>query len=112
MTTTPRPWKSETQVNTTDAGDQGGGQIAGLRDGGYVVVWEDRSVNAIVGQRYDSAGNKVGGEVPLTLSQPNANLPTGNRLNPAVTVLPNGDIAVAFVVRDANSNQNSLRTHL
>ena len=110
MTTTPRLWKSQTQVNTTDADSQFDGQIAGLSDGGYVVVWTDRTLTlddgAIFGQRYNSAGNKVGGEVPLTLSLPNANLPTGSRFAPAVTVLPNGAIAVAFVNQpDSNLNE-------
>jgi hypothetical protein len=39
MTTTPRLWKSLTQVNTTDGGAaQFGGQIVGLHDGGYFVA--------------------------------------------------------------------------
>jgi FG-GAP-like repeat len=104
MTTTPRLWKSLTQVNTSDApvvaggtASQVDGQIAPLQDGGYVVVWEDasRTYNpggfAIVGQRYDAAGNKVGGEVQI--SQFN----DGDQRSPAVTVLANGNIAVAFV---------------
>jgi hypothetical protein len=73
VTTTPRLVKSLTQVNTTDAGlSQGGGQIAPLADGGYVVVWTDFSGTynpeggAIVAQRYDSLGNKVGGEVKIS----------------------------------------------
>src|SRR4029450_12469613 len=70
----PRPVKSLTQVNTADAAValgglpvQADGQIARLPDGGYVVVWTDSSRthnpngSAIVGQRYDSLGNKVGG---------------------------------------------------
>ena len=79
MTTTPRVWKSLSQVNTSDApvapggtASQVEGQIAPLQDGGYVVVWTDtsRMYNpfgfAIVGQRYDAAGNKVGGEVKIS----------------------------------------------
>jgi hypothetical protein len=68
MTTTPRLSKSLTQVNTTDAGAvQNDGQVVSLNDGGYVVVWTDYSGThnpegaAIVGQRYDPLGNKVGG---------------------------------------------------
>ena len=101
MTTTPRLWKSQTQVNTTDSGPNGdaqvGGQIAALKDGGYVVVWADGSGaynpsgTALVAQRYSSAGNKVGGEVNLSSSFP------GSASSPAVTVLPNGNLAVAFV---------------
>ncbi len=79
MTATPRLVKSLTQVNTADAAVglgglpvQADGQIAGLPDGGYVVVWTDSSRthnpngSAIVGQRYDSLGNKVGGEVNIS----------------------------------------------
>jgi FG-GAP-like repeat len=98
MTTTPRLWKTLTQVNTTDnANAQFDAQIVALPDGGYVVVFTDGSHvhnpvgDAILGQRYDSAGNEVGGEV--FLSQFN----TGNDDSPAVTVLPNGNIAMAFV---------------
>jgi FG-GAP-like repeat len=106
MTTTPRLVKSLTQVNTSDApvspggfASQFDGQIAALPDGGYVVVWTDQSGTynangaAVVGQRYDSAGNKVGGEVYLS---PFA---SENQFSPAVTVLPNGNVAVAFVDR-------------
>ena len=104
MTTTPRVWKSLSQVNTSDApvapggtASQTEGQIAPLQDGGYVVVWTDssRMYNpfgfAIVGQRYDAAGNKVGGEVKIS------QFSDGDQRSPAVTVLANGNIAVAFV---------------
>jgi hypothetical protein len=98
MTTTPSLWKSQTQVNTSDGGVfQGDGQITSLQDGGYVVVWEDASLtynplgDAIVGQRYDSAGNKVGGEVKLS------QFVAGEQITPAVTALSNGNMAVAFI---------------
>jgi len=105
MTTTPRLRKSQTQVNTSDApfpgrggsNFQGDGQIAPLQDGGYVVVWEDDSNTynpdgpAIVGQRYDPAGNRAGGEVNIS------QFTGGTEFSPAVTVLPNGNVAVAFV---------------
>ena len=98
MTTTPRLWKSLTQVNATDGGEtQNNGQIIGLNNGGYVVVWTDWSNaynpigGAIVGQRYDVFGNKVGGEVEIS------QFDTGSQFSPAVTRLSNGNIAVAFV---------------
>jgi FG-GAP-like repeat len=104
MTTTPRLVKSLTQVNTADApaapggsAVQAEGQIARLADGGYVVVWADYSRThnpgggAVVGQRYDALGNKVGGEVKI--SQFN----DGDQSLPAITALPNGNVAVAFV---------------
>jgi hypothetical protein len=84
MTTTPRLWKPQTQVNTADSGAQTDGQIAATHDGGYVVIWH--SFNFTIGQRYDSAGNKISGEVITSFS--------GGE-QPAVTVLANGNIAVA-----------------
>jgi hypothetical protein len=104
MTATPRLVKSLTQVNTADAAValgglpvQADGQIARLPDGGYVVIWTDSSRthnpngSAIVGQQYDSLGNKVGGEV--NISQFSA----GDQFSPAITALPNGNVAIAFV---------------
>jgi FG-GAP-like repeat len=98
MTTTPTLWKSLTQVNTTDNSKiQADGQVVALNDGGYVVVWGDNSDTynlfgpAIVAQRYGSTGNKIGGEVHLSNGFP------GAASSAAVTVLLNGNLAVAFV---------------
>ena len=88
MAFTPILWKSQTQVNASDSGVQNDGQIAATQDGGYVVVWQ--SINFIIGQRYDSAGNKLNSEVI-------AGFNSGQQTAPAVTVLANGNIAVAFV---------------
>jgi hypothetical protein len=88
MAFTPILWKSQTQVNASDSGVQNDGQIAATHDGGYVVVWH--SINFIIGQRYDSAGNKLNSEVI-------AGFNFGQQTTPAVTVLANGNIAVAFV---------------
>jgi hypothetical protein len=95
MTTTPRLWKSQTQVNTTDNDQmQLGERTAALPNGGYVIVWEDDFAfnplhTTILAQRYDSAGNKVGGEVSLTPVNADSS-------SPALTVLANGNIAVAY----------------
>jgi hypothetical protein len=104
MTTTPRLVKSLTQVNTADTPVAPGGvaaqidgQIAPLLDGGYVVVWTDSSRThnpngtAVVGQRYDAVGNKVGGEVKLSLFN------SPDQFSPAITALPNGNVAIAFI---------------
>ena len=101
MTTTPKIWKSLTQVNATDSGPDGvaqaDGQIVALKDGGYVVIWADNSGafnpngTAVMGQRYNSVGNKVGGEVHLSTGFP------GSVYRPAVTLLGDGNLAVAFV---------------
>src|SRR5262249_17994510 len=97
MTTTPTLWRALSQVNTTDGGqDQYNPQITPLLDGGYVIIWTDanRPDNPggtfVMGQRYDFLGNKVGGEVQLSLFE------DGIQLSGAVTTLTNGNIAVAF----------------
>jgi FG-GAP-like repeat len=103
MTATPRSVKSLTQVNTTDALVQIDGQVASLNDGGYVVVWTDSSLTynpsgtAIVAQRYDAFGNKVGGEVKIS------QFTSGDQLSPAITALPNGNVAIAFVDTSAGN---------
>ena len=76
---------------------QADGQIVALKDGGYVVIWADNSGafnpngTAVMGQRYNSVGNKVGGEVHLSTGFP------GSVYRPAVTLLGDGNLAVAFV---------------
>ena len=97
MTTTPALWNDLTQVNTTDGGkDQHNPQVTSLQNGGYVAVWTDANRpdnlagSFIMGQVYDFAGNKVGGEVKL------GQFGSGTQLAPAVTTLSNGNIAVAF----------------
>ena len=62
---------SVTQVNTTTTNSQTLPSATGLAGGGYVVAWQSYAPNpstgsyehAIMYQRYDAAGNKVGGEV-------------------------------------------------
>ncbi len=103
MTITPTLWKGLSQVNTTDGGkNQFNPQITPLQNGGYVVVWVDANRpdnpagQAVMGQVYDFLGNKVGGEVKLSLA-------TGLHNAPSVTTLTNGNIAVAFQ-DDTNDN--------
>src|SRR5262245_20886603 len=106
MATTPTRFNEERQANTTDAppptndsfsSDQSEGHIASLPDGGYLVVWTDRSGTynpggfAILGQRYDALGERVG--VEFRVSQ----FDDGELMvNPAVTALAGGGVAVAF----------------
>ena len=128
MTTTPRlssPWSianTAHQPAPMSAGlpSQDDGQVVSLNDGGYVVVWTDfsRTYNpagaAVIGQRYNSPGNKIGGEVKLS------GFNSGDQFSPAVTRLDNGNIAVAFVnqfagdrdiwVSTFNSSLNLVRT--
>jgi Ca2+-binding RTX toxin-like protein len=57
---------SETQVNSSTAGNQRSASTAALTNGGYVTVWAsdngDGSGKAIMGQLFDANGLKVGGE--------------------------------------------------
>src|SRR6266545_118405 len=105
MTTTPRLVKSLTQVNTADTPVAPGGvaaqidgQIAPLLDGGYVVVWTDSSRThnpngtAVVGQRYDAVGNKVGGEVKLSLFN------SPDQFSPAITAFADSSYVVTYTV--------------
>jgi hypothetical protein len=104
MITTPHLVKPETQVNTTDGGtDQVEAAITPLHDGGYVVVWRDdsRTYNplgeAVVGQRYDAAGNKIGGDLDHGGEVKLSHFTDGDQISPAVTTLANGEVALAFV---------------
>ena len=61
---------NELLVNTVTAGSQGGSSVTALKNGGFVVSWEDDSglnadgaVSSIKAQLFDAAGNKVGGEI-------------------------------------------------
>src|SRR5215207_8375075 len=109
MVATPTLWKPLSKINaTTDASVQVDGQIAALGDGGYVVVWTDASLvhnpfgTTIVMQKYDALGQKVGGErmvVPFLGS---------NQISPAVTAMPDGGIAVAYVNLVSNGQNDIL----
>jgi len=55
------------QVNTYNSNSQYGPSVAALRSGGYVVTWtsggqDGDDGSGVFAQRYDDAGNKIGGE--------------------------------------------------
>ncbi|QCS48015.1 cadherin repeat domain-containing protein (plasmid) [Picosynechococcus sp. PCC 11901] len=56
----------EFQVNTYTTNDQRSSSVAGLNDGGFVVVWssdgQDGSGYGVYGQRFDINGNPIGSE--------------------------------------------------
>jgi hypothetical protein len=98
MTTTPLVWKAESLANTTTTGLQSVSQVISLDDGGYVVIWNDDShtfstATAVVGQRFDANGVKVGGEVKVSVSAAVDETIVGGG---AITNLHNGNIAVAY----------------
>lgn len=61
---TGSPIGAETLVNTATTGNQYNASVTGLSDGGWLVVWEEAvsTPTHIKAQRYDAAGNTVGGE--------------------------------------------------
>ncbi|HRM67977.1 MAG TPA: PKD domain-containing protein, partial [Thauera phenylacetica] len=88
-------------VNTTTASQQSGASdenhapnVAMLAGGGFVVVWSstanDDSGWAVVGQRFDAAGNKVGGEFRVNEST------AGSQYMAEVTALSTGGFVVTF----------------
>jgi hypothetical protein len=119
MTTTPRLSSSWSGANTThqpapmSAGlpIQDDGQVVSTNHG-YVVVWTDfsRTYNpngtAVIGQSYDSAGNKIFGEVNLS-----SGFNSGDQFSQAVTPLADGNIAVAFVDQFAGNQDIYVRIY-
>ncbi|MET1111879.1 MAG: cadherin domain-containing protein [Allosphingosinicella sp.] len=96
----------ELSVNTAGTSFQNFSRVATFADGGFVVVWEtldtaaDGSNGAIKAQRFDSAGNKAGGEFLV-----NSSFASGQTL-PAVTSFADGSFAVAWTTNDALQDGN------
>ncbi|HTI72651.1 MAG TPA: hypothetical protein VMF06_21930 [Candidatus Limnocylindria bacterium] len=86
--------------NSVTEGEQGAPRVAGMADGGYVVAYEDRETDRVLGVRFDASGNAM---AP-------ANSPEGARQfvvgqstdfsysDPAVAGLSTGGFAIAMTV--------------
>jgi Ca2+-binding RTX toxin-like protein len=90
-----RKWGSEQVVG--DAGEITSAReadVAGLADGGYVVVWQDDGpTQRVLAQRFDALGHTVGAEIVVNFSF----IPEGTPLfQPQVTALANGGFAISF----------------
>ncbi len=59
-------------VNTTTTGDQTNASVAALRDGGFVVAWNDEQRGGVYGQRFAANGDKVGVEFFVGTAGPDA----------------------------------------
>ena len=82
---------AETHVNSS-AGNKGASDVAGLTNGGFVVTWTSAETGGgsdIVGQRYDSSGNKAGGEFQVETT-------VAADANGEVVGLGNGGFAVVW----------------
>jgi hypothetical protein len=103
---------SEIPVNTATAGNQDDPQIAALKDGGYVVTWQDgdplngfdptgslgvggatgdSSGSAVKAQVFDAGGVPEGGEILVNTTT------AGNQFAPAITTLDDGDFVITWV---------------
>ena len=49
-------------ANTTTTGEQVTPDVTALKDGGFVVVWNDQERSGMYGQRFNANGDKVGSE--------------------------------------------------
>ncbi|WP_201860376.1 M10 family metallopeptidase C-terminal domain-containing protein [Microvirga soli] len=83
-----------TLVNTTTAAIQSAPSVAGLADGGWVVTWisewQDGSSFGIIQQRYNVAGQAVGGEIIVNTTT------EAQQGEPAVTSLSDGGWVVTW----------------
>jgi Ca2+-binding RTX toxin-like protein len=91
-----RKWGSEHVVGTTDDYLFGPKEadVAGLADGGYVVVWEDDSApQRVLAQRFDAVGNAVGAQIAVgTIGDPAGTV----YHEPQVAALADGGFAVSY----------------
>ena len=92
---TPEPVGSEFTVNTIAAGNQDTPDIAVDANGSFVVVWESyfgeySTQDDVQAQRFDSAGNPLGGEFKVNT------VTARDQDNPAVAVDANGNFVVVW----------------
>jgi lysophospholipase L1-like esterase len=88
------PVGTETQVNTTVAGDQTLASVAALTAGGYIVSWtsagQDGSGAGVYFQRFDVNGDPIGAEI-------RANATTaGDQSRPGMAALANGGFVITW----------------
>ena len=90
--TTLKMVQSEGTADTTWLG--GDATVAGLKGGGFVVVWMDRDIPTnsweVYGQRFDANGAKSGGEIAVNLVKSN------DQMLPHVTGLSDGGFVVTW----------------
>jgi Ca2+-binding RTX toxin-like protein len=90
-------WGDEVVVNTNTTGNQFGPAIMTLADGGFVVTWTDTDAaggdgdsSSIKMQRFDAAGDRVGGEILVNTTT------TSIQDSPDMTLLADGSFVVAW----------------
>jgi Ca2+-binding RTX toxin-like protein len=101
----------ESVVNSRTSGLQGDSHVAALASGGYVIVWSDiggdsDSSNGVRAQLYDSAGNKVGGEIAL-----NSHV-AGSQMLPAVAALASGGFVATWSDSAGDGQLSGIRSQI
>ena len=96
-------------VNSAVPGDQTGADVTALAGGGFLVAWTDNatareggtggSSAAIVGQAFDAAGARVGGEFLI-----NSTI-QGEQSSPSLIALPSGEVVVIWT--DGSASQQT-----
>ena len=89
------PLTNETLVNTYTIGDQQAPAVAMDADGDFVVVWQSQNQNGntgwgIYGQRFNSVGQKVGGEFQVNTTA------FGDQVTPSVAMDDFGNFVVTW----------------
>jgi GH24 family phage-related lysozyme (muramidase) len=98
------PISGEFQVNTYTQSDQSAPSVAGLKDGGFIIVWhsngQDGSGNGVYGQRFDASGHAVGNEFQVNTYTDN------NQERTSVAAISNGGFVVTWtsVGQDGNAS--------
>ncbi len=102
------PVGGEFQVNTYTTSFQRGGAVALDAAGNFVVVWQSRgssgsdvSGSSIQGQRYDAAGDPVGGEFQVNTYT------TGYQVYPAVAMDTDGSFVVVWQSEGSGGSDGS-----
>ncbi len=92
----------EFPINTYTTSDQFAPSVAMDADGDAVVTWssngQDGSHYGIYGQRFNSAGAKVGGEFPINTYT------TNNQASPSVAMDADGDAVVTWTSQDGGTS--------
>lgn len=83
-------------ANPSTAGRQRRPAALATRDGDFLVVWQSSlrsaSIRSIMGQLYSSAGARIGNEIQMTKGAPEH-----IHAAPALSLLPSGNIVVAWI---------------
>ena len=88
---------AEFQVNTTVAQSQFNASVAGLNDGGWVIVWRDDTTTGIKLNRYDATGTVTVTELQVeTESQ-------ATQFEPQVAALTNGGYVVTWTSQSSGN---------